>query len=204
MFPLVIGLGIVLAVVALTSSSQAQGQPPPSPPIPPHPGLPPTTVPGGIIVPHPGGGAVIQPSSVPSNVPTTTDPASLLAGLGAAVLNAPSTTAVPAGAPAVPVGAPLTPVQQAASLMNAALTARGYKICDQAIYQAFQRAAGLTADGFPGTHTMTALGTVLIGIGQGLPAGLPIFPWSSHCAAGTGDACYDGSNAPTLDDWQNC
>src|SRR5579872_5514690 len=51
-----------------------------------------------------------------------------------------------------PIPAAVTPQQQAATSMNSALLARGYKRTDMPLYAAFQRSAGLSADGFPGTR----------------------------------------------------
>jgi hypothetical protein len=82
--------------------------------------------------------------------------------------------------------------------MNAALNAHGYKQRDQAIYKAFQGAAGLAPpDGFPGTHTMTVLQSVLQSAGIPI-ANVHVYPW--HSAPGTSG--YDGQNAPTLAEWQ--
>ena len=81
--------------------------------------------------------------------------------------------------------------------MNSALIAHGYKRTDMPLYAAFQRAAGLSADGFPGTRTMNALQGVLSGIGVPM-APVKIYPW--HSMPGTSG--YDGVNAPTLAEWQ--
>jgi hypothetical protein len=86
-----------------------------------------------------------------------------------------------------------TPLQQAAVAMNAALTAHGYKRADQPLYRAFQSAAGLAADGFPGARTMGQLQTVLSGLGITL-APVKIYPWSASGG-------FDGVNAPTLAEW---
>jgi hypothetical protein len=81
----------------------------------------------------------------------------------------------------------------AASAMNDALLAHGYKQSDMPLYKAFQQAAGLTADGYPGSNTMMALFDALANIGQ-LPAPVKLYPWLS----GPG---YDGVNAPTMAEW---
>ncbi len=79
-----------------------------------------------------------------------------------------------------------------ATAMNSALAAHGYKQADQGIYMAFQRAMGLTADGYPGTGTMGQLSKVLAA--SGIPmAQVPIYPW--HAGA------WDGKNAPTAASW---
>ena len=118
---------------------------------------------------------------------------------------------VASSAPAAPVFAPppiVTPVSPSpastdlggynstqiatATAMNSALAAHGYKQADQGLYMAFQRAMGITADGYPGTGTMGKLAVVLSS--QGIPmAQVPIYPW--HAGA------WDGKNAPTAASW---
>jgi len=102
----------------------------------------------------------------------------------------------PQAAPSVPTTA-TTNVQAAASAMNAALSAHGYKQADQGLYKAFQGAAGLTADGYPGQHTMTALANTLHAMGQTI-APVKVYPWATK----PGLTGYDGKNAPTLAEWQ--
>jgi peptidoglycan hydrolase-like protein with peptidoglycan-binding domain len=80
--------------------------------------------------------------------------------------------------------------------MNAALGAHGYKQADQPLYKAFQAAARLTADGYPGTGTMTALASVLQGMGVPM-APVRVYPWHSK----PGMTGYDGVNAPTVAEW---
>lgn len=80
----------------------------------------------------------------------------------------------------------------AATAMNSALAAHGYKQADQGLYMAFQRAMGLTADGYPGTGTMGKLQAVLASVGTSM-AQVPIYPW--HAGA------WDGKNAPTAASW---
>lgn len=99
----------------------------------------------------------------------------------------------PPVAPSVPAA---TPVHAAALAMNSALVGRGYKQADQGLYMAFQREAGLGADGFPGTHTMGALGAALQDAGVPM-APVHIYPWLSK----PGTTGYDGVNAPTLAEW---
>jgi murein L,D-transpeptidase YcbB/YkuD len=99
-------------------------------------------------------------------------------------------------APAQPAGPVLSPLQQAAANMNAALAASGYRKSDQPTYKAFQHAAGMTADGYPGPHTMSALATTLQSAGMTI-APVHVYPW--HAAAG--NSGYDGVNAPTLAEW---
>lgn len=80
--------------------------------------------------------------------------------------------------------------------MNAMLKWTGYRLVDQPVYKAFQSSAGLTADGYPGSHTMAALKTVLQAKGvqqQDVYPG-PVYPWLK--APG-----YDGVNAPTVATW---
>lgn len=85
-------------------------------------------------------------------------------------------------------------VVTAAQAMNASLLAHGYKQADQPVYKAFQRAANLPVDGFPGLHTMAVLAQVLRGAGQTL-APVKQYPWSSS-------GPYDGVNAPTTAEWK--
>lgn len=102
--------------------------------------------------------------------------------------------------PAIPASAPqptpTTPVQMAADTMAHALAAHGYRQVDQPLYKAFQSAAGLSPDGFPGLGTMGHLQTVLASYGQGMPP-VPLYPW--HAMPGTSG--YDGHNAPTWAQW---
>jgi hypothetical protein len=84
-------------------------------------------------------------------------------------------------------------IASAATAMNDALMAHGYKQSDMGLYKAFQQSAGLTADGFPGSSTMQALSDQLIANGQ-LLAPVSIYPWLA-----TGQ--YDGVNAPLLIEW---
>ena len=100
-------------------------------------------------------------------------------------------------------GGPTTPLQQAAYAMTVALQSNGYRQSDQQIYKDFQTAAGLTADGFPGTNTMNALQAALNFPNSG---GYPfadgytgntivVYPWAPTGA-------YDGQNAPPSVEWQ--
>jgi hypothetical protein len=82
----------------------------------------------------------------------------------------------------------------AAVAVNDALNAHGYNVGDQPLYKAFQRAAGLTVDGFPGAVMMDNLHLVLQAAGV-TPADVPSYPWKS-----TGS--YDGVNAPLLSEWR--
>ncbi len=118
-----------------------------------------------------------------------------------------SANVLPPGPPA-PGPTPTTPVQLAAFNMAAALQSSGYRMADQAIYKAFQTAAGLTADGFPGTNTMNALATALQSFGSQWPfndgstaAQIVVYPWNTTCSSGSGAACYNGSDAPPLSEW---
>jgi murein L,D-transpeptidase YcbB/YkuD len=111
---------------------------------------------------------------------------------------APGPAAGPAVVPAVYTPpAALTPVQKAATTMNSALIGHGYKRADMPIYSAFQAAAGLGADGFPGTKTMGALQNVLAGLGMTM-APVKVYPWKTK----PGTSGYDGVNAPPLSEWQ--
>jgi hypothetical protein len=98
------------------------------------------------------------------------------------------------GARVLRFGVGAVDVNATATAMNDALLAHGYKQADMGLYKSFQSAAGLTADGFPGSNTMQALFDTLAAAGQ-LPAPVKIYPWLS-----TGQ--YDGVNAPTLGEWQ--
>jgi len=82
--------------------------------------------------------------------------------------------------------------QAAATAMNNALLAHGYKYADQGLYKAFQTLAGLAADGYPGTQTMTELKDVLFAMGVEI-APVPVYPWAP--------GAYDGVNAPTAAQW---
>jgi hypothetical protein len=95
-----------------------------------------------------------------------------------------------------PTPAVLSVLQGTARAMNLALLAHGYKQADQPIYQAFQRAAGLGADGFPGRTTMGHLQSVLAGMGTVI-APVRVYPWRSM----PGLTGYDGTNAPTQAEW---
>jgi hypothetical protein len=116
----------------------------------------------------------------------------------------------PSGPTPLPTSTPpSTPTQQAAVQMATAIAQNGYRRSDQGIYQAFQSSAGLTADGFPGTNTMNALGSTLQQLGMTLGqltsgyTGRPVavYAWLSTCSTGTGDQCYNGTDAPTLAEW---
>lgn len=105
------------------------------------------------------------------------------------------------------MGVKITPVaydtlQDAAVAMNNALKAHGYRRLDQPIYAGFQLKAGdLTVDGFPGTHTMTREKGVLSTLGV-TPANVPTYAWKATTTGGlTGQAAYDGTNAPTWAQW---
>lgn len=89
-----------------------------------------------------------------------------------------------------------TALQAAAIAMNSAIHEHGYNIVDQPLYKAFQTAAGLTADGFPGTNTMTQLKTVLATAGIVITS-IQVYPWLSK----PGTTGYDGVNAPTYASW---
>ena len=94
--------------------------------------------------------------------------------------------------PAVDPG-PTDARRQAAINMNTALSAHGYKKADMPLYMAYQRLAGLTADGYPGQKTMQSLTIDLTAAGQSL-APVHVYTWSSSGG-------YDGVNAPTVQEW---
>ena len=108
---------------------------------------------------------------------------------------------VPPPMPAVVPPSPIvvqTPLQHAAVAMASALNAHGYKQADQPIYRAFQKAAGTSQDGFPGTGTMGLLRNALASIAPPVPMpNVPIYPWHSK----PGTSGYDGVNAPTWLQW---
>ena len=89
-----------------------------------------------------------------------------------------------------------TPAQTTALAMNVALGTHGYKLADQALYRAFQKAVGITADGFPGTGTMGKLSATLATLGLSL-APVKVYPWKSM----PGTSGYNGVNAPTWQEW---
>lgn len=135
---------------------------------------------GGVTVPAGCGGAAAatpQPSPVAPSAP--------------APMPEPTVTPVPTPAPTASSaysGAQIA----AATAMNSALSAHGYKQADQGLYMAFQRAMGLTADGYPGTGTMGKLRAVLASAGIPM-ASVPIYPWRA--------GAWDGTNAPTAASW---
>lgn len=118
--------------------------------------------------------------------------------------------AAPNSLPPGPSGpTPTTPVQVAAQAMATDLQANGYRLSSQSVYKAFQSAAGLSADGFPGSGTMSALASALQSYGASYPfvdgftkQTIVTYPWLATCAAGSGDVCYNGSDAPPLAEWQ--
>jgi hypothetical protein len=171
----------------LAAALQAVGRPPPPVKVYPWHSAPGTTGYDGVNAPtwlEWSGQAAPAPIPVaPAPIPVAPAPAP--APISPAV--------IPASAPQP---TPTTPVQQAADAMAHALAAHGYRQVDQPLYKAFQTAAGLGSDGFPGTGTMGHLQTVLASYGQGMPP-VPIYPW--HSAPGT--TGYDGHNAPTWAQW---
>jgi hypothetical protein len=81
----------------------------------------------------------------------------------------------------------------AAVAMNDALAAHDYNKADQPLYMAYQLAAGLRSDGFPGQGTMTPFFADLKNAGIA-PADVTVYPWRSSGA-------YDGTNAPASATW---
>jgi hypothetical protein len=116
------------------------------------------------------GGSVLEPPAAPPDVPVPPPPA----------------------APVVVQ----TPLQAAAVAMASALNAHGYKLSDQPLYKAFQRAAGSSADGYPGLGTMGRLRTALASLHLPMPA-VKLYPWKSL----PGQSGYNGVNAPTWLEW---
>jgi len=134
----------------------------------------------GVTVPAGCGGpaAPLQPAPV-----TRLDP-----GPGAVPTPPPLVTPVPSGG-----GGAYTSGQiAAATAMNDALAAHGYKQTDMGLYKEFQRAMGIASDGYPGTGTMGRLAAVLASAGIPM-AQVPIYPW--HAGS------WDGKNAPTAASW---
>ena len=150
-----------------------------------------------------GGGAAIEATWVDSGgaIQTTT----------ISIADAPPQEAPGNTAPAAPVvdvvsGRTFTPItyaslNAAAVALNNALIAHGYVVTDQPIYGGFELAAGLTVDGFPGPDTMGHLGATLAALGVAMTSAT-VFPWRSTTPSGaTGQAAYDGQNAPTWAQW---
>jgi len=170
---------LLLAVVALAfigmGSAGAKGAPAPRPV---GPGLPPPPQPAPQPVPASSpadGGITVTPVGLPS--PGIT-PGTIFGERGQ--------------------GIPTTSRQAAANAMNNELArVGGFRLYDQPVYKAYQSAAGLTTDGFPGTHTMNSLATDVAAMG-GTLASVPIFAWKSR--TGTMQD-YDGVNAPTAAEW---
>jgi hypothetical protein len=80
--------------------------------------------------------------------------------------------------------------------MNALLQHYGYRRIDQPVYKLFQHKAGLNADGYPGTSTMTALRLDLSGRTPPVDmANVPVYPWLNVPNG------WDGANAPTMQQW---
>lgn len=187
---------LILAAVAVgafflfghPSGGTPQAVPPPPPP-PPPPAPPVSPAHGGVI---------IDPNLNPSVFGNLANVIAQGGGLVPAPLGFPSGPPVP---PPVPPPAPVpaqTPRQAAAVAMATELgRVGGYRLYDQPVYIAYQSAAGLTADGFPGAHTMNTLNADLANMGLPSPA-VPVFPWSGA----NGLAGYDGVNAPLLAEWQ--
>lgn len=142
---------------------------------------------GGASVPTGCGAAVAapaapsQPAPVPPPVPVTAPVAP----------PPPIVTPVPTPAPTTSSGYSSAQIA-AATAMNSALSAHGYKEADQPLYRAFQHAMGLTADGYPGSGTMGKLRAVLAAAGIPM-ATVPVYPWRA--------GAYDGVNAPTAASW---
>jgi hypothetical protein len=108
------------------------------------------------------------------------------------VLSAPPTgPAVTTQSQVPPVGA--SPLQRTAIAMNNALATHGYRQADMGLYQSFQHAVGVDANGYPGPITMDRLKAILTAMGLPL-AQVPVYPWHSQ-------GSYDGVNAPPQGSW---
>jgi murein L,D-transpeptidase YcbB/YkuD len=134
----------------------------------------------------------------------------LFAGIALAAKSKGGPTPGPPGPAPLPTSKPpSTPMQQAAAAMATAIAQNGYRKSDQGLYQAFQSAAGLTSDGFPGRNTMNALGVALQQLGMTLGQlkdgytgqTAVVYAWLTTCSTGTGDQCYNGTDAPTFAEW---
>ena len=102
---------------------------------------------------------------------------------------------VPPAPPAPPGVLPSDP-KGAALLMAQSIAKNGYTLGDQPIYKNFQGIMALNKDGFPGTHTMGAMKTVLENNKiKMIP--VVVFPWLNK----PGLTGYDGVNAPLLSQW---
>ena len=91
----------------------------------------------------------------------------------------------------------LTNLQQTAKDMNAALDAHGYVQADMPTYQAFQTAAGLKSDGYPGQGTYKALVAALASI-------TPPVPLSGNANAAytfANPPGFNGVTAPSVAQW---
>jgi hypothetical protein len=135
-------------------------------------------------------------------IATPTDTGDIVTDAGAAL---PANNSAVTGNGSASGGVVVTPVNYgtlaaAAAAMNSALGARGYVRSDQPIYAGFQiKAGGLTVDAFPGTHTMASLRAALP---AGTMANVRVYPWLATTPGGaTGQAAYDGTNAPTWAQW---
>lgn len=80
----------------------------------------------------------------------------------------------------------------AAIAMNDALAAHGYNVGDQGLYRAYESAAGLKPDGYPGQGTITKLFADLAAAGIA-HAAVAVYPWKK--------GAYDGVNAPPSSEW---
>jgi|HubBroStandDraft_5_1064220.scaffolds.fasta_scaffold62605_2 hypothetical protein len=150
------------------------------------------------------------PAASPAPMPTAS-PASASSPPAAAPAPASTTVTIGPAVDVVPIPQPAatpqvftpSPVQSAAIAMATALTSRAsdgttggpYRKRDVPVYKAFQAAAGLAADGYPGTGTMTMLDAILSQAGVPAPS-VPIYPWKS--AGG-----WNHPNAPTSAEWNS-
>jgi hypothetical protein len=126
--------------------------------------------------------AAYHPASAPARAPSPYVPAAY------------HPAAAPGPRPATAPAATQTALQRAATAMNRALSAHGYRASDMGLYKAFQAAAGGKPDGYPGAGTMSKLQQVLKDLGVPM-APVTIYPWRSNGA-------YDGKNAPPAAQWQ--
>jgi peptidoglycan hydrolase-like protein with peptidoglycan-binding domain len=94
-------------------------------------------------------------------------------------------------------GGPTTALQQAAVAVNDDMNSEGYSVNGVPLYKAFQTAAGLTADGYPGTNTYNALISALASINPPVAPSSNLNPAYTFSAAGG----YNGTTAPTEQQW---
>jgi hypothetical protein len=123
-----------------------------------------------------------------------------VAGAAAAGLAIMLTSKKASAAPLPPAPSPSGPVldtelKRTAHTMNAAIAQNGYSAADVPIYQAFQTAAGLKADGWPGQGTYNALVAALKTIPETPSSNLnPNYTFMNPPG-------WNGVSAPTTTQW---